>query len=180
MVGHGPTYLLLMVNMGIQELPTLDKYIREWLVTMESSRHGTSPHWWVLNTHLLCHVVDQLRDLGPVREYWMFVFESLNGKIDRWVKNNAYPVQSIMNGIGRQKTIQYVRGLLMALRNEVPRPLVVPALVRDRVVVAEKGKKHTLTADERACIDVWMRTNVGHYRRLQDLLDAYHEEVRAR
>ena len=157
MVGHGPTYLLLMVNMGIQELPTLDKYIRECLVTMESSRHGTSPHWWVLNTHILCHVVDQLRDLGPVREYWMFVFESLNGKIGRWVKNNAYPVQSIMNGIGRQKTIQYVRGLLMALRNEVPRPLVVPALVRDRVVVAEKGKKHTLTAGERACIDVWMR-----------------------
>jgi hypothetical protein len=174
MVEHGPFNLLLIVNMGIQELPSLDKDIREWFVTMESSRHGTSPHRWVLNTHLLCHVVDQLRDLGPVREYWMFVFESLNGKIGRWVKNNAYPVQSIMNAIGRQKTIRYIRGLLMALRNEVPRPLIVPARIRDRVVVAEKGKKHTLTTSERACIDIWI------YRRLQDLLDAYHEDLRAR
>jgi len=166
-----------------QELDVLDNYVQKWFVDIESNKTGLSPHWWVLNTHLLVHAVDQLRELGPVREYWMFVFESLNGKIKRWVKNNAYPVQSIMNGLGRQNTIRYVKGLLMVheLRGKVPRPLEIPPVsMRGTVVVPNIGKKHVLSDADRRMLTKWMQTNVGHYARLKALMDAHNNSLRAR
>ena len=163
-----------------QDMDALRLFIEEWFKTMESPRTGLSPHWWVLNTHLLIHAVDQLEDLGPVREYWMFVFESLNGKIKRWVKNNAYPVQSIMNGMGRQKTIRFIQGLLQVLRGEAPRPFTVPKVERDIVIVDRVGKWHKFSDEERRQLTKWLHSNVGHYQRLKELMEAHNATIRRR
>jgi len=161
----------------VQDKTALDTFVRDWFKNMESTRGMASPYWWVLNTHLLVHAVDQIFDLGPVREYWMYVFESFNGKIGRWVKNNAYPIQSIMNGIGRQHMLQYVRGLLMALRQEVPIPFYTKALTVDPVQVPKVGKRHVLSDEERKHLNTWMKTNVQQYINLQELVDDYNKLI---
>jgi len=82
----------------VQDLEILEKFVEDWFQRMESDRTGASPDWWVINTHMLIHLVRQLKEWGPINETWMFAFESMNGRLKRWVKNNAYPVQSIMGG----------------------------------------------------------------------------------
>ncbi|KAK3286185.1 hypothetical protein CYMTET_6245 [Cymbomonas tetramitiformis] len=116
-------------------------------------------------------------DLGPVREYWMYVFESYNGKIGRWVKNNAFPIQSIMNGIGRQDMIRFVRGLLMALRQEVPMPFHTKVITVDPVGVNNVGKNHNLTDLEQQRLTKWMRNNIQHYINLEELVENYNHLI---
>ena len=84
--------------MWVQEMEMLEKYVEAWFKRMEHDTSGASTDWWVINTHLLIHLVRQLKVMGPMRETWMYAFESMNGRLKRWVKNNAYPVQSIMGG----------------------------------------------------------------------------------
>ncbi len=164
-------------RLSIQDKASLDKYVQEWFVNIESTRGMSSPHWWVLNTHLLSHTVDQLFDLGPVREYWMYVFESYNGKIGRWVKNNAFPIQSIMNGIGRQDMIRFVRGLLMVLRQEEPIPFHTKVITVDPVGVKNVGKNHNLTDLEQGQLTRWMRNNVQQYINLEELVENYNHLI---
>ena len=159
----------------------------EFLTSLE--RDG-SPDWLVINTHLLSHFPDQLLMYGPMRGTWMFVFESFNGKIRRWVKNNAYPVQSVIEGIGRYKMIRVVRGVILAAgrRREArarsttenpARPPILPFLAtaplreENTVVLGTTGKRHVLGVDEMKALELWMDGNVPQYRKLKKTFDEY-------
>ena len=40
------------------------------------------------NMHLSCHIVDCIRDYGPVYSFWCFSFERYNGILGSYHKNN--------------------------------------------------------------------------------------------
>jgi hypothetical protein len=138
------------------------------------------PDWLVLNTHKIWHWADLLLRFGPVREWWMYAFESLNGKLARWVKNNAYPVASIMNGIRRLKTLASLRlrGIMSMLRNrQTHRPPLPRALMTRKpgIVVTTFGKDGSsvwLSDDEVNELKRWMRASVPTYQKLVQ----HHEE----
>ena len=172
----------------LQDVPKLQRLVNEFLESLEVNG---SPDWLVINTHLLSHLPDQLLMYGPMRGTWMYVFESFNGRIRGWVKNNAYPVQSIMQGVGRYKMVQSIRGLINVLRRRqeeatqvlpavgLRRPLPFLATsplfeeYRNTVVVATTGTRYHLTVDERAKLGIWMYANIPTYHVLKEKYAAF-------
>ncbi|KAK3284232.1 hypothetical protein CYMTET_8109 [Cymbomonas tetramitiformis] len=166
-----------------KDVPKLQNLVDEFFKSLE--RDGSSPDWLVINTHLLSHFPDQLLMYGPIRGTWMYVFESFNGKIRRWVKNNAYPVQSVMQGFGRYRMVHVVRGLILVLRRRreattnPTRPPVLPFLATaplrapNTVVLGTQGKRHVLSRAETKALELWMHGNVPQYRKLKAKFDAY-------
>ncbi|KAK3284524.1 hypothetical protein CYMTET_7820 [Cymbomonas tetramitiformis] len=163
-----------------KDVPKLQNLVDEFFKSLE--RDG-SPDWLVINTHLLSHFPDQLLMYGPIRGTWMYVFESFNGKIRRWVKNNAYPVQSVMQGFGRYRMVHVVRGLISVLRRRreattnPTRPPVLrflttaPLRAPNTVVLGTQGKRHVLSRAETKALELWMHGNVPQYRKLKAKLD---------
>ena len=62
---------------------------------------GPAYAWCVINTHMCSHFVRQLEKYGPMREVWMYAFESLNSHIKSLARSNSLPVPAIMNCIKR-------------------------------------------------------------------------------
>ena len=150
-------------------------YLRELTkLFFEDLEENGPPEWLAINTHKIWHWVDLLLRFGPVREWWMYAFESMNGKLARWVKNNAFPVASIMNGIRRLKMLRSLRGILaMLLRREraavgrVPRALMAGAAPGIVVTTfGDKGKLSELTFSEMDELTSWMRASIPTYRKL--------------
>ncbi|KAK3288548.1 hypothetical protein CYMTET_3985 [Cymbomonas tetramitiformis] len=179
---------LTMEIVDPEDVPKLQRLVNEFLESLEVNG---SPDWLVINTHLLSHLPDQLLMYGPMRGTWMYVFESFNGRIRGWVKNNAYPVQSIMQGVGRYKMVQSIRGLTNVLRRRqeeatqvlpavgLRRPLPFLATsplfeeYRNTVVVATTGTRYHLTVDERAKLGIWMYANIPTYHVLKEKYAAF-------
>ena len=46
------------------------------------------PEFCTPNMHLSCHLVDCIRDYGPVYSFWCFSFERYNGILGSYHKNN--------------------------------------------------------------------------------------------
>ncbi|KAK3236490.1 hypothetical protein CYMTET_53377 [Cymbomonas tetramitiformis] len=166
-----------------KDVPKLQNLVDEFFKSLE--RDG-SPDRLVINTHLLSHFPDQLLMYGPIRGTWMYVFESFNGKIRRWVKNNnAYPVQSVMQGFGRYRMVHVVRGLILVLRRRreattnPTRPPVLrflttaPLRAPNTVVLGTQGKRHVLSRAETKALELWMHGNVPQYRKLKAKFDDY-------
>ncbi|KAK3288113.1 hypothetical protein CYMTET_4418 [Cymbomonas tetramitiformis] len=65
---------------SIKDVPKLQNLVDEFF---KSLKRDGSPDWLVINTHLLSHFPDQLLMYVPIRGTWMYVFESINGKIRR-------------------------------------------------------------------------------------------------
>lgn len=65
----------------------------------------------VIVSHLFTHLVDQVAENGPMRELWMFVFESYFGVLKTAVKNRRTPVASIMKSLEYRLMIDMVKGL---------------------------------------------------------------------
>ncbi|KAK3238620.1 hypothetical protein CYMTET_51378 [Cymbomonas tetramitiformis] len=151
------------------------EYLREQTrLFFEDLEANGPPQWLAINTHKIWHWADLLLRFGPVREWWMYAFESMNGKLARWVKNNAFPVASIMNGYLRLKTLRSLRGILTMLLNRkratagrVPRALMArPAPGIVVTTFGEKGKPLELTSLEIDQLTRWMRASIPAYRKL--------------
>ncbi|KAK3235785.1 hypothetical protein CYMTET_54049 [Cymbomonas tetramitiformis] len=151
------------------------EYLREQTrLFFEDLEANGPPQWLAINTHKIWHWADLLLRFGPVREWWMYAFESMNGKLARWVKNNAFPVASIMNGYLRLKTLRSLRGILTMLLNReratagrVPRALMAgPAPGIVVTTFGDKGKPLELTSLEIDQLTRWMRASIPAYRKL--------------
>ncbi|KAK3286910.1 hypothetical protein CYMTET_5555 [Cymbomonas tetramitiformis] len=165
-----------------KDVPKLQNLVDEFFKSLECDG---SPDRLVINAHLLSHFPDQLLMYGPIRGTWMYVFESFNGKIRRWVKNNAYPVQSVMQGFGRYRMVHVVRGLILVLRrrreattNPTRPPLLrflttAPLRAPNTVVLGTQGKRHVLSRAETKALELWMHGNVPQYRKLKAKFDDY-------
>jgi hypothetical protein len=94
-----------------------------------------SPIMWTIMFHLLRHMKEQLAEWGPVRETWMFAYESFFGFLKSFVRNRSTPVQTILQARSLAKAVKTTTRLMERARTRIhggPIPLVpVPHFVRD-------------------------------------------------
>jgi len=155
--------------------------IRLFFEDLESS--GAAYAWAVINTHMFSHLVEQLQRYGPMREVWMYAFESFNGYLKRIAKNNAYPVQSIMFNWKRSKVLRLVRGLLLHLERagNTSRPVAPITTERRpgiRVDVSAEGKRVVLKDDDIKDLKVWMQSAIPAYANLREKWERYVNDAR--
>src|SRR4051812_4546890 len=72
-------------------------------------------------THLLVHLVEEIRILGPVFLHNMFHFERFIGVLKKYVHNHARPERSISKGYGTEDVIEFCVDFLHDLK-----PIGVP------------------------------------------------------
>nr|AAL77145.1 Putative TNP-like transposable element [Oryza sativa Japonica Group]AAP52250.1 transposon protein, putative, CACTA, En/Spm sub-class [Oryza sativa Japonica Group] len=79
------------------------------------------PSFFNIMTHLLCHLVKEIRILGPVYLHNMFPFERYMGVLKKYVRNRARPEASIAKGYGTKEVIEFCVEFIEDLR-----PIGVP------------------------------------------------------
>ncbi|KAL0029727.1 hypothetical protein WJX79_005341 [Trebouxia sp. C0005] len=84
---------LLMPQMEKEELRALQIWVVEAICYFERDFPRSE---MLLSLHSMCHLVQQIREYGPLRDLWMFPFESYNRLVKRYAKNRNCPEQSIM------------------------------------------------------------------------------------
>ena len=65
------------------------------------------PSFFNIMTHLLVHLVEEIRVLGPVFVHNMFPFERFMGVLKKYVHNHARPEGSISKGYGTEEVIEF-------------------------------------------------------------------------
>jgi hypothetical protein len=88
---------------GIHPVCTQDlKYLKKQSAEMtESLQNDLSPKDWTIMFHLVPHMEEQLRRWGPVKDTWMFGFESFFGDMMSLIKSRSHPVASIHHEAGQ-------------------------------------------------------------------------------
>jgi hypothetical protein len=71
-----------------------------------------SPRNWTIMHHLLEHMPQEVGKFGPVRELWMFAYESMFGHLKRLVKNAALPVANIMKSWMMTRSVVLARAAI--------------------------------------------------------------------
>nr|ABA91694.2 transposon protein, putative, CACTA, En/Spm sub-class [Oryza sativa Japonica Group] len=79
------------------------------------------PSFFNIMTHLLCHLVKEIRILGPMYLHNMFPFERYMGVLKKYVRNRARPEASIAKGYGTEEVIEFCVEFIEDLR-----PIGVP------------------------------------------------------
>ncbi|XP_066166206.1 uncharacterized protein [Oryza sativa Japonica Group] len=79
------------------------------------------PSFFNIMTHLLCHLVKEIRILGPMYLHNMFPFERYMGVLKKYVRNRARPEASIAKGYGTEEVIEFCIEFIEDLR-----PIGVP------------------------------------------------------
>src|SRR3954464_15211669 len=79
------------------------------------------PSFFNIMTHLLVHLVEEIRILGPVFLHNMFPFERFMEVLKKYVHNRARPEGSISKGYGREEVIEFCVDFLPDLK-----PIGVP------------------------------------------------------
>jgi hypothetical protein len=65
------------------------------------------PSFFIIMTHLLVHLVEEISILGPVFLHNMFPFERFMGVLKKYVHNHARPEGSIVKGYGTEEVIEF-------------------------------------------------------------------------
>nr|CAE02388.2 OSJNBb0080H08.15 [Oryza sativa Japonica Group] len=102
------------------------------------------PSFFNIMTHLLCHLVKEIRILGPMYLHNMFPFERYMGVLKKYVRNRACPEASIAKGYGTEEVIEFCVEFIEDLR-----PIGVPES-RHEGRLREKGtlgRKAIMTVD---------------------------------
>jgi len=127
----------------------------------------------VINTHMFLHMVDQLARNGPVREWWMFAFESAFGTNKLESKNMTHIVASMMFSIGRRMMMEK----LIAFRSltGLPAPPQEASIVPDRreLELYGSGSKQDLTIVEKDMLLRWLKGNHAVYWKVSKLYEAH-------
>jgi hypothetical protein len=79
------------------------------------------PSFFIIMTHLLVHLVKEIRILGLVFLHNMFPFERFMGVLKKYVHNRARPKGSISKGYGTEEVIEFCVNFLPDLK-----PIGVP------------------------------------------------------
>lgn len=81
-------HYLLGPSVHIEQLMRIQKEMLNFLVEHESF-YGTE--YMTYNSHLLLHLVESVKNWGPLWGYSLFPFESMNGTLGKFVKGTRYP-----------------------------------------------------------------------------------------
>jgi hypothetical protein len=74
------------------------------------------PSFFNIMTHLLVHLVEEIRILGPMFLHNMFPFERFMGVLKKYVRNRARPEGSISKGYGTEDVIKFCVDFLPDLK----------------------------------------------------------------
>ncbi|KAK3288392.1 hypothetical protein CYMTET_4127 [Cymbomonas tetramitiformis] len=128
-----------------------------------------SPELFVIATHQLVHIPDQMRDEGPVPDLWMFAPESFFGELRRIIRTRSHPVASMMKGVELKRMVSLVRGLYQLLQANGSPPTISQPRSENTVSLMlatgneRKGKLVYSTPDDKKEIQAWLATNVEWY-----------------
>ncbi|KAK3251785.1 hypothetical protein CYMTET_38874 [Cymbomonas tetramitiformis] len=111
-------------------------------------------------SHLLVHIVDQLKDNGPAREIWMYVFEDYFGLLKLSIKTRSQPVASMMKGLELRRTVSMVAGIKQMHRIGRAPHYRPPA---KQNIFTTKSSTVRPSADDREKIQVYLRTEFPEY-----------------
>ena len=78
------------------------------------------PTYFDISLHLLIHLVDQIRALGPMYLHQMFPFERLMKVFRRYVRNRFRPEGSMVEGWSMEEFIEFCTYYLDINRVGVP------------------------------------------------------------
>jgi hypothetical protein len=109
-------------------------------------------------THLLVHLVKEIRILGPVFLHNMFPFERFMGVLKKYVRNHARPEGSISKGYGTEEVIEFCVDFLPDLK-----PIGVPGSRYEGRLIGKGtlGRKATVCRDRNSLTQ-------AHYTVLQN------------
>jgi len=129
----------------------------------------------VINTHMFLHMVDQLERNGPVREWWMFAFESAFGVNKMITKNKQHIVGSMMLGIGRRLMLEKVMAFRSLVPGLAPAPIETPIIVPNRreLELFGKGSLRDLTNEEQELLLKWLKANYPTYWKIRSLYEVH-------
>ena len=74
------------------------------------------PSFFNIMTHLLVHLVEEIKILGPVFLHNMFPFERFMGVLKKYVRNRARPEGSMSKGYGTEEVIEFCVDFLPDLK----------------------------------------------------------------
>lgn len=78
------------------DIPTLDVKMKRALARLEI--HFPCSIMYI-KTHTIVHMVSSIDDLGPLYSRSMFPYERSYKKLREWIKNNRYPVASLVKNV---------------------------------------------------------------------------------
>ena len=87
-----------------ENLPRLQNDVVQCIISFELV---FSPSFFIIMTHLLVHLVEEIAILGPVFVHNMFPFERFMGVLKKYVHNHARPEGSISKGYGTEEVIEF-------------------------------------------------------------------------
>jgi len=85
------------------ELDELQDFMRETMVQLEMC---FPPHFFDVTEHLMIHIVDQIRTLGPLYLHEMWAYERFLSILNRYVLNRANPEGSMIEGYSTEEVIE--------------------------------------------------------------------------
>ena len=80
----------------------------------------STPTYFDISLHLLIHLVDQIRALGPIYLHQMFPFERLMKVFRRYVRNRFRPEGGMVEGWSMEEAIEFCTYYLDIKRVKVP------------------------------------------------------------
>ena len=85
------------------ELNDLQEFIGETMAQLEMC---FPPGYFDITEHLMIHMVDQIRALGPLYLYEMWTYEHFMSILNLYVLNRAYPEGSMIEGYSTEEVIE--------------------------------------------------------------------------
>ena len=125
----------------------------------------------VINSHIFRHAVELVLRNGPMKEAWMYAFESAFGINKLVAKNPAFIVSSIVNSIERRIMMGKLKAFRQAYKNETYTKVKEQTLVPDPKIDPPEffGTEKTmeeLTDTEKEHLQNYLCANNPHYQRI--------------
>jgi len=86
---------------------TLDQLQRDIAETLVRLEMHFPPTYFDISVHLLVHLVDQIKALGPIYLHQMFPFERLMKVFRRYVRNRFRPKGGMVEGWSTKEAIEF-------------------------------------------------------------------------
>ena len=127
------------------ELQDLKKFIGETMAQLEMC---FPPGFFDITEHLMIHMVDQIRALGPLYLHEMWTYKHFMSVLNRYVLNRAHPEGSMIEGYSTEEVTESCLGYL---KDNVSLGLPIPHFLGRLEGVGTVGRKIFINKDFKRC-----------------------------
>ena len=110
-----------VISKKVIDVSMLEQLQRDIAETLVRLKMHFSPTYSDISLHLLIHLVDQIRALGPMYLHQMFPFERLMKVFRRYVRNRFRPKGGMVEGWSMEEAIEFCTYYLDIKRVGVPK-----------------------------------------------------------